>query len=914
MKLRLTVILSLLIVVLHSQNIIPTKCLEIESILVDACVPGGGCSNASSPACNCEGKNEMVRFRVGQNAISISDISVQWPNNTFRGFVQNATTASLVTQLNSTIQTCGYLVEPPGGLIPSGAQVLLITSTDMCITANSFASLTDTLYTIFQDAGNFQGHFANTNNTTTQTTTPTGAPSFRTLIMTQVSTNCSDTAVYDRALLVNTNGLYGGSTALNDGSTVEFSWPGNPIATYVNRGCSAPFTPLTIATMNPASICNADTVLLFGVISGNATSSGWYGGTGNWQNPLNDTAGYVPGNNENGTIELYFFAVSACGDTITDTLQLTINPLPSVQIALSGPDTLCNGDTLILQGSGATSYVWSTGATSSGITIIQPGTYFVIGSNTCGVDTTAVAILSSPSPNVSISPSGPQTICAGDSITLIVSGGDNYIWNTGSTSDSITVPAGTYTVIGSNYCGSQSVSTIINSLPFPQVIVSPTSASICVGDSIQLTATGALNYSWSNNDTGSTTFVNMPGIYFVTGSNICGSDTASVVITADSIVTAQITPAGPSVLCTGDSITLNALGGNSYLWSTASNSQNITVTQPGTYYVVVSAACGTDTAYTTINAAAVPNVLLSPSGPIDLCAGDSVTLLATGASSYSWSNSINTSSNIITAPGTYWVIGANQCGTDTASITVNGLNHPSVSITGQDTICQGQSAVLIANGATNYIWNTGSQDSTITVNSTGQYYVIGTNVCGADTTSFVISNSMINAVIVASDTSGLAPFTVTLTGLSSSAITWQWSLGTNGSSSDSITTQVYSSIGPHDIILVVSNSQGCLDTAYLTIYVLAPEVIIELQNVFTPNDDQMNDVFLPNIIGAAGYDMQIYDRWGALMYSGDGSQGGWNGKHINGENATSGTYWFLLNIKLYSGEQITKQGFLTLLR
>ncbi|MCB0789172.1 MAG: hypothetical protein KDB75_07705, partial [Flavobacteriales bacterium] len=75
----------------HAQ--VPAKCLEIESILVDACT--AQCPGAA------EGSNEMVRFITGPSPLSLNDLVVDWPNNFFNGFVQDATTASLVAQLNN---------------------------------------------------------------------------------------------------------------------------------------------------------------------------------------------------------------------------------------------------------------------------------------------------------------------------------------------------------------------------------------------------------------------------------------------------------------------------------------------------------------------------------------------------------------------------------------------------------------------------------------------------------------------------------------------------------------------------------------------------------------------------------------------------------------------------------------------
>ena len=123
---------------------VPTKCLEIESILVDACNPSATCPGSS------EGQNEMVRFRVGPASIALTNLEADWPNGSWRGLAQNATTASITAQLNASIASCGLLIEPPQGIIPAGAQVLLITSTDMCVAGNSFIALADTLHIIFR--------------------------------------------------------------------------------------------------------------------------------------------------------------------------------------------------------------------------------------------------------------------------------------------------------------------------------------------------------------------------------------------------------------------------------------------------------------------------------------------------------------------------------------------------------------------------------------------------------------------------------------------------------------------------------------------------------------------------------------------------------------------------------------------
>lgn len=88
---------------LSAQN-----CIEINSILVDAC---------GFP----EGENEMVRFTVGATPLPINLLTVTWPTTTlnFLGICQNANTAQKVADLNANIQSCGYILEPVGGTCTS---------------------------------------------------------------------------------------------------------------------------------------------------------------------------------------------------------------------------------------------------------------------------------------------------------------------------------------------------------------------------------------------------------------------------------------------------------------------------------------------------------------------------------------------------------------------------------------------------------------------------------------------------------------------------------------------------------------------------------------------------------------------------------------------------------------------------
>ncbi|MBX2980226.1 MAG: gliding motility-associated C-terminal domain-containing protein [Flavobacteriales bacterium] len=452
-------LLAGLFVPLFAMAQVPTKCLEIERILVDACNPIDLCPGST------EGQNEMVRFRVGPSPIALNDIVVQWPNNTWRGFTQSTLTAQLTATLNATISGCGLLIEPPGGVIPAGAKVLLVTSTAMCTAANSFASLNDTLYITYQTAGNSNGHFANHNNGIDVVPAPVGGESLRTLIITRQSTACSDTATYDRQQLLNTYGTYGGNASENDGSSALFSWPGVPVVSYVNNGCLAPFEPLEVSASSlSGSLCDGGVAVLQGATTGAVVNVQWQGGTGNFSDPGSLSTTYTAGPGDVGTVLLTFCASGACGTPVCTDLELSVGQTPLLQI--SGNTAPCTGTSTTLTASGADSFLWNTGATDATIGVTQSGTYSVSASNTCGTSTASVEVLFSNAPVISIS--GTQYLCPVAEFT--VSGADSYLWSTGSTSAQVSFDApGSYSVVATNACGS--ITEVVEVLPSPVTAV-----------------------------------------------------------------------------------------------------------------------------------------------------------------------------------------------------------------------------------------------------------------------------------------------------------------------------------------------------------------------------------------------------------------------------------------------------------
>ena len=640
---------------------IPTKCLEIESILVDACNPAAICPGSS------EGQNEMVRFKTGPQATALAEITADWPNNNWLGLVQNATTASIVAQLNATIGSCGFLLEPPAGIIPPGSTVLMITSTDLCVQGNSFAALADTLYMVFQVAGNTNGHFANSPAAGQPISpTPPAGNTVRSLILFYLPTNCSDTASYVRELLVNNQGTFGGQSGESDGATANFSWPGVPQVAYTNFGCQAPFNPLFVQAEADGVLCGGvGTVNISAeVIGGAFTSVLWQGGTGTFGDPTALNTTYTAGPGDSGNVVLQLCVQTDCVDPVCGTLIIPAGTGPSVSIGANGPLSLCPGDDLVLTASGADSYVWGGGETTPSITVSNLGTYSVTGTNACGTGSSSVMVTAGSGINIVIT--GDTQICSGESTLLTASGADLYTWNTTEQTPSITVDQpGTYSVTGSNSCGTATQAITVTLAPGPTIIIAG-NTNICPGQTTLLTASGADSYVWSNQATTPSITVNAAATYSVTGTNACGTGTAAATVTIAPAPLVTIT--GSTSFCQGQSTALTATGADSFTWSTGVDGATISVNTPGPITVTGTNACGTGTASVSLTVLLPPTVTVA--GPNFLCPDQEILLTATSAAPISWNTGASGATITVTTSGSYVATVSNACGTDSDAITV----------------------------------------------------------------------------------------------------------------------------------------------------------------------------------------------------------------------------------------------------
>jgi hypothetical protein len=267
--------------------------------------------------------------------------------------------------------------------------------------------------------------------------------------------------------------------------------------------------------------------------------------------------------------------------------DIVVNVLSPGSIDLGADTSFCQGGSLLLDATlaGAT-YLWSTGATSSSISVTTSGTYSVQADVSGCAATDAIDVVVLPVPTADLG--NDTTICAGATLILDASyPGAQYEWSTGSTTSSITVStAGTYSVdVGLGICMA-SDDIVVNVLS-PGAIALGADTSFCQGGTLVLDASlpGA-TYLWSTGATTSSISVTTSGTYSVQAdvSGCSASDAIDVTVLPMPVVDLG----NDTTLCSGASHTLDAsYPGATYLWSTGSTASSILVSTAGTYSVDV---------------------------------------------------------------------------------------------------------------------------------------------------------------------------------------------------------------------------------------------------------------------------------------------------------------------------------------
>lgn len=242
--------------------------------------------------------------------------------------------------------------------------------------------------------------------------------------------------------------------------------------------------------------------------------------------------------------------------------------LPTVVV--SGNLTSCAGLPTTLNVTGSNSYLWSTGATTTSLSISSAGTYTVTGyyANGC-YKSASVTVTVNPSPTATIS--GNLTACSGTPTVLTAGGGSTYLWSTGATTASINVSTtGSYTVTATNSGCSNSKSATVAVNPSPTISITGNN-TVCTGGNVTLTAGGGSTYTWTSNGTLSSnngTTVAATNITSTANITVTGTDTKGCAGTSTKTIT---------VVTCGTGIIESALDNSLIIYPNPSNG-NIAVT------------------------------------------------------------------------------------------------------------------------------------------------------------------------------------------------------------------------------------------------------------------------------------------------------------------------------------------------
>lgn len=692
--------------------------------------------------------------------------------------------------------------------------------------------------------------------------------------------------------------------------------------------------------------CNGDTT---GFIYVNV-SGGIPGYDYNWSN------GAITDSLTNVGAGVYYVTITDNNSCeLRDTFQLT---QPNPLAALTGAQRpLCYGDSngtaniQVFGGIEPYSYQWDANANSqdsSLATDLPAGLYSVeiTDSNNCvstfninvqNPDSLESEMLSDVDAGCGMSNGEAEVIADGGTGSL------GYEWSdlSGQTSTTATgLPGGLYyvTITDQNNC--ERIDSIMVDIDYsvggPLVNID-TSGTTCdvSGDGVAtITPTSGIApylYEWDPNTGGqdSSTAVNLDvGTYSVTvtDSNGCYTDTMVIIINDDTPPFAQLDVTPPSCYQYEDAMieasTSEGVPPYIYTWNTGETTDSISDLAPGIYYVDIIDDVGcsfTDT----IEVPDAPSMLPQISGNSYVCYGDSINLLAQGSEQvigYEWSTGEITD-NIVVDPlmdsvYTVTVTNGNCFEEDSFFVEVKAL--PEISFVGDSGLCDSGSIELAAIAdVETYLWNTGDTTSAIqieAITSLSSYTVTVTDSLGCinsnDSEPFTVT--IYPKPVAGYDTALVGWFAQDITFIDSSTSDvnqWLWHFGDGDESTVQNPLHQYEDVGEFEIMLVVTNEFGCIDTTTGLVYI---EESIQIPNVFSPNGDGLNDYFTIPFVGKE-YEIVIHNRWGQELFRSQSDRIIWDGRTMSGTIAPEGTYYYVLTA-VGSKEDYSTSGYFTLVR
>lgn len=468
-----------------------------------------------------------------------------------------------------------------------------------------------------------------------------------------------------------------------------------------------------------------------------------------------------------------------------------------------------------------------------------------------------------------------------------------------------------------------------------------------------------ISINWQpGNWPGSATIYNVPaGIYTVTLTDANGCQTYTTInVTQPPALSLQVTPT--HTICYGTNGTVQAIpdGGTPpyiYTWNPAifvgGGPHPIPLTQSSQFVVSVTDANGCNIGPDTVKIVVLPPLLASGMSTT-ICHNDTTRIWASitspgngGPYTYTWTNGATTLTTSVigfypSQPNTYTVIISDGCSIpDAVAIsTVNVNPLPKGYFTsdfreGCPPLKVWFQAISDRNNDT-YVWDFGNGETGSGKSITSEYLSTGTysvkltitNQYGCVIDTFAANYITVHPVPTADfeldkyETTIFDP-TFMCTNLSVGSSQFQWNFGAPDQPNNSTTfanpMHTYVKAGEYDITLVAINDFNCEDRITKKV-VVHPDYLLYIPNAFTPDGNGVNDVFQPKGLGILNtpYKMEIYDRWGELVFVSEEFEEGWRGQ-IKGtmNKAKNDVYVYKIVVKDLSGKEHIYTGHVTLL-
>jgi gliding motility-associated-like protein len=421
-----------------------------------------------------------------------------------------------------------------------------------------------------------------------------------------------------------------------------------------------------------------------------------------------------------------------------------------------------------------------------------------------------------------------------------------------------------------------------------------------------------------------------PTIYaFVVDPNQCALNYQMVIQVNE---TPDLSIIGTDEICEGQDAILTAVSGlanGNFYWLPNGETTNEIIVSPTqtTQYTATYSVGGCPSPVVDFTVIVNPNIPVYAGDDVTLCLGESIALNGSNGINYSWSGGVE--DGVDFAPSetsVYTLTGFSADGCETQDeVLVEVLPLPVIDPGLPVSVCEGELVVLSASGlgiGGTYNWDNGASDLVpFNLNNTTTYTVTGIDENGCQGSASVTLTAVPNpiALFQANPISGAIPLNVDFINQSSDAFQYSWDFGNEDElnyvepANPEIST-IYESAGVFNVQLIAQNDL-CSDTFSLAINALEiADPIIFVPNVFSPNQDGTNELFLIDTENIATIELIILNRWGNIMARIESLNGGWDGRSSNGNDAKEGVYFYKYTATGINGSELSGHGFLTLVR